>query len=897
MTADLPASTLPNMLPDTLPDTPPLTPVMRQYAELKAQYPEALLLFRMGDFYELFAEDALIASQVLQITLTRRRTAKEGDAGTPMCGVPFHAAEGYIGKLLQAGHRVALAEQLESPAAAKQRGGSGALLQRKVVRLFTPGTLTEEAFLEAKRPSLLAVVAAEEEDSAPQRLVLAWLDLSTGEVGLRGLGAAQLAHTLAALPIGELVIPPALTPLLEGIVARKLLAVQPQLFAASTARAALARAYGVADPSGLGLAEPARQIAVGALVGYAELTQMGALPKLRPPVLQLPHTHLQLDAPTRQSLNLTHSPSGQRQETLLGILDETLTAAGGRLLARWLSEPLAQVAPILSRQTAVTTLVKQPAQRQALRQGLQGTGDVARAVSRLLLGRGSPRDLALLRSTGHALPQLQHALAGATDLLATYGQQLGGLEGLTDLLGRALAADPLPALVRDGNFIADGFDADLDRLRTLQRNAQQLLADLETTEATQSGLSPKLRYNQVWGYYLEVPKSAANFPPHWVHRQTTTISHRYTTPALLQLERDLGSAAAQAQAREEALLADLVTAVQTHSIGLLNVSEALASLDVLQGLAEAAVKYSWVAPMVEDSGKLELMAAKHPVVAAHVADFVANSVALNSGELWLLTGPNMAGKSTFLRQTALLVVLAQMGSYVPASQAIVGVADAIFCRVGAADNLAAGQSTFMVEMLETANILNRAGPRSLIILDELGRGTATYDGLALAWACVEDLVQRVHGRTLFATHYHELTALAEQLNGVSNHQLAVKLWQDTLVFLHQVQPGAAQGSYGVQVARLAGVPNNVVQRAQTLLQGFEAAARAGGKQGVARLDNLSLFATPVASAATQPSAVESTLRCTDVDGLAPREALALLYQLKGLLNPPTQAAEGPATGS
>lgn len=878
----------------TLPDTP----IMRQYGDLKAQYPHALLMFRMGDFYELFADDALLASSVLQITLTRRRTAKEGDEGTPMCGVPYHAAEGYIGKLLQAGHKVALAEQVETPAVAKQRAGSGALMERKVVRLFTPGTLTEDAYLDAKQPSLLAVLVAEDDASAlvgaGPRMVLAWLDLSTGEVGVRGLGGAQVAHALAALPLGELVVPPALQPLLEGVVARKVLSVQPQLFAPSTARAALARAYNVADPSGLGLTDHARMLAVGALVGYAELTQMGALPTLRPPKFHLAQSHLQLDAPTRQSLNLLSSPNGQRRDTLLGVLDETITAAGGRLLARWVSEPLAQVEPILARQQAVTALVQKAAQRHALRQALQPTGDVARAVSRLLLGRGSPRDVGLLRATGQALPALQATLSDCEGLLAIHATKLGGLASLTALLTQALGADPLPALVRDGGFIADGYDADLDRLRTLQRNAQQLLSDLETTEAAASGLNAKLRYNQVWGYYLEVSKTADMIPSHWVHRQTTTATHRYSTPSLLQLERDLGSAAAQAQTRETELLEALVKAVQTHSVALLDVSEALATLDVLQALAEVAVRQAWVAPTLEDSGRLDLDHARHPVVAAHVAEFIPNSALLNSGDVWLITGPNMAGKSTFLRQTALLVVLAQIGSYVPAARAVVGVADAIFCRVGAADNLAAGQSTFMVEMLETANILNRATARSLIILDELGRGTATYDGLALAWACVEDLVQRVQGRTLFATHYHELTALATQLPSVSNHQLAVKVWKQELVFLHQVQSGAAQGSYGVQVAKLAGVPASVVQRAQTLLQGFEAAARAGGKHSVARLDSLSLFAAPV-TAAAPPSALEGALRATDIDGLSPREALATLYQLRALLNAPTQEAHGPTT--
>ncbi len=872
----------------------PTTPVMKQYAELKAQYPHAMLMFRMGDFYELFADDALVASQVLQITLTRRRTAREGDEGTPMCGVPYHAAEGYIGKLLSNGHKVALAEQLETPEAAKMRGGS-ALVQRGVVRLFTPGTLTEDAYLDAKRPSLLAVLAADTDQPPqqashqPQRLILAWLDISTGEVGLRGLGAGQLAHTLAALPIGELVVPADLQPLLEGIVARKLVSVQPQLFAESTARAALLRAYKVTELAGLGLTEPARIVAVGALVGYAELTQMGALPSLRPPQVQLAQTHLQLDAATRKSLDLTESPSGQRADTLLGVLDETVTAAGGRLLARWVAEPLAQVVPILARQQAVTTLFENPTLRAALRSGLQPTGDVARAASRLMLGRGSPRDLGLLRNTGQALPNLYDLLQTSGGLLGSHASGLNGLSTLTELLTRALAPDPLPALVRDGGFIAAGFDAALDSLRSLQANAQNLLAELEATEATASGLPVKLRYNQVWGYYLELGKASATIPSHWVHRQTTTTSHRYSTPALLALERDLGNAAAQAQQCEEALLATLVAAVQAHSVALLQVAEALATMDALQALAEVAQTHAWVAPTLEDSGALELLDAKHPVVATRVPSFVANSVQLESGHLWLLTGPNMAGKSTFLRQTALLVILAQLGSYVPASKAVVGVADAIFCRVGAADNLAAGQSTFMVEMLETAAILNRATAQSLVILDELGRGTATYDGLALAWACTEDLVQRVQCRSLFATHYHELTVLADQLQGVSNHQLTVKVWQDELVFLHQVREGAAQGSFGVQVAKLAGVPGAVVQRAQALLNGFEAAAK-GGKQAVARLDSLSLFTQPSAPLAAMPSVLEQTLRATDVDGLSPREALAMLYQLKNQLNAPSQVA-------
>jgi DNA mismatch repair protein MutS len=662
--------------------------------------------------------------------------------------------------------------------------------------------------------------------------------------------------------------------------------VQPQLFAPSTALAAVQRAYGVNNPSGLGLDDEARVIAVGALLGYAALTQMGQLPPLRAPYIQLAQSHLQMDAATRKSLDILECPSGQRTDTLLGVLDATVTSAGGRLLARWLSEPLAQLQPIMARQTAVTTLQATPNMRQALRAALQPTGDVARAMSRLLLNRGSPRDLGVLRTTSNALPQVVQSLQNAQGLLLHHAQQFGGLTELEALLNRALAPDPLPALVRDGGFIAVGFDAELDALKNLQTNAQTVLAELEAREAAASGLNPKLRYNQVWGYYLEITKAAGAAPNHWLHRQTTTTSHRYSTPELQQLERDVASAAAGAKAREEALLAQLLAAVRSHTEALMNVSEGLASLDVLANLAEVAHKQGWVAPQLREDGALELVEAKHPVVAAKRTDFIANSVNLTPGDVWLITGPNMAGKSTFLRQTAVLVVLAQMGSCVPAKQAVVGLCDAIYCRVGAADNLAAGQSTFMVEMLETANILNRATTRSLVILDELGRGTATYDGLALAWACTEDLTQRIKARTLFATHYHELTSLPETLPQVSNHQLAVKVWQNELIFLHEVKPGAAQGSYGVQVAKLAGVPHPVVARAQTLLQGFEAAAR-GSKHGVARATDLGLFAAPpVALPAPFVSTTEHTLRATDVDSLSPREALDLLYQLKNALSAP-----------
>lgn len=862
------------------------SPVMRQYGEIKAQHPNALVMFRMGDFYELFGEDAITAAGVLQITLTRRRTAQEGDEGIPMCGVPFHAAEGYIGKLLTNGYTVALTEQLETPEAAKKRGGSS-LVKRGVVRLYTPGTLTEDAYLEAKRPTLLCALAPNETDT--QRYALAWLDLSTGEVGVRGVGVAHIAATLSAMPVAELVVPALpedIANTITMVVPRRVMQSQPQLFAASTAEAALVRAYNGMAPSGLGLDDSARIIAVGAVVGYAELTQMGKLPKLMVPRIALAGSHLHMDAATRKSLDILESASGNKADTLLGVLDDTITSAGGRLLARWLAEPLAQIEPLLARQQAVQTLMQNATQRRALRAALQPTGDVARAISRLLLGRGSPRDLGTLRATGQALPYVMEAVGNAEDLLHHHAQQLGGLTEITALLVRALAPDPLPALVRDGGFVAAGFDETLDKLKHLQTHAHEMLAALEQREVSACNLNPKLRYNQVWGYYLEITKAAGDAPSHWVHRQTTTNTHRYSTPELLALERDVANAAVQAQAREEEVLEILLNAVRATTDAWIAASEGLATLDVLATLAEISSNSAWVMPTLRDDGVLKLVAAKHPVVARKRPDFVANDVALSGGDVWLLTGPNMAGKSTFLRQTALVVVLAQVGCAVPAAHAEIGLCDAIYCRVGAADNLAAGQSTFMVEMLETANILNRATSRSLVILDELGRGTATYDGLAIAWACVEALAQSIKARTLFATHYHELTALSEILPQVTNHQLAVKVWQNELVFLHEVKAGAAEGSYGVQVAKLAGVPQPIVERAQSLLQGFEAAARGNkaGKTGVARAADLSLFAAPITTQNTEPSALEMQLRAADIDGLSPREALQMLYDLKAKLN-------------
>ncbi|MFZ2586592.1 MAG: DNA mismatch repair protein MutS [Alphaproteobacteria bacterium] len=859
----------------------PDTPVMQQYGRLKAAHAGFLVWFRMGDFYELFGDDAVAAAEVLGITLTARRTAKEGDAGIPMCGVPYHAAEGYIAKCLHAGFKVALAEQTESPEAARKARGSGALVNREVVRLYTPGTLTEDTLLEAGKPTYLAAVAGDDGVGAAWRGALAWLELSTGEVGYRAVSASTLGAVVAALAPGEVVVPPALEDNLLSLMTRKQVSVQESLFHPARTEDTLKRAYGVTHVDGLGVDDAVARTALGALMGYAELTQMGKLPVFQNPRVVATRGVLHMDAATRRNLELTESLAGQRKDSLLGELDGCITAAGARLLARWVAEPSADVGVINGRLDSVAWAVANPSVRADLRRLLKLTGDVARCVSRILLNRGGPRDMAVLRQTGVQLPALAQVLEGALPpLLAHHRTGLMGLGDLTTLLSRALADDPLPALLREGWFMRDGYDAELDTQRHMVKHGHELLEALERDESAASGMVLKARYNQVWGYYLEVTKAQMKeVPPHFIHRQTTTNAHRYTTPKLQELERNLGSAGAAAQALEERLFAELGEAVRKHSYALLAASESLATLDVLTTLAEHAARRGWVRPVVDDSTAFEVVAGRHPVVDTRVSTFVPNDCALTGGQVWLLTGPNMAGKSTFLRQNALLVVLAHMGSFVPAQSAHIGVADNLMSRIGAADNLAAGQSTFMVEMVETAAILNKATPRSFVILDELGRGTATYDGLAIAWACVEHIANSLHCRTLFATHYHELTALGDNIPTVTPHHVAVKEWKGDVVFLHKVQAGAATGSYGVHVAKLAGVPAPVVARAAGLLEGFTKAAK--GK-GAVRVDDLSLFTAPQPKAQND-NLIEQRLRGLDVDGLSAREALEKLYELRGMV--------------
>ena len=866
------------------------TPMMQQYQSVKAQHPGCLLFYRMGDFYELFGDDALKAASVLDITLTQRRTSKDQD-GIPMCGVPFHAAEGYIAKLLAQGFKVALCEQTEDPAEARAKRGSKALVNREVVRVYTSGTITEDSMLPADRNNFLCALA----DVGGQP-ALAWLDLSTGEFATSATSQNTLAADLTRLNPTELLTTAAVAETYANTLkpwAGTLTEITPRMADPNWAEKRLLKACRLGSVDGIGFTHQAQQAACGAVLAYVEQTQVSQQATVRTPRVQPSHQHMYLDAATRQNLELTQTLRGQRQGSLLHAIDETVTNAGKRLLTQWLSAPLCNLNHITQRQNSLAALLDASTPRTTLRDLLKQTTDLGRALSRLSLGRGGPRDLASLRQSLGLLPEMVQSLgklSATNTLLPGLAKNLSGFEGLYATLHQALKDDDLPLLARDGHFIRPGFDADLDRFRTLSRDGTHLLQQLEQQEIQATGISTlKVRYNKVWGYYLELTKThAAKVPDRWVHRQTTTSTQRFSTPELMAIERDLTSADANALNREEALFRQLVDAVEAEAPRLLAAAEALATLDVLAAAATLAEKRRYARPTLTDDRTFTITAGRHPVVEQMVETFIPNGCDLSGGQLWLLTGPNMAGKSTFLRQNALIALMAHAGFYVPAESATLGLVDRIFTRIGAADDLARGQSTFMVEMVETAHILNNATDKSLVILDEIGRGTATFDGLSIAWACVEYLTTHSKARTLFATHYHELTTLPEKHPTIANHHVAVKEWQHDIVFLHEVQTGPSPRSYGIHVGRLAGLPEAVTQRAEALLSLLESEKDTRDKLAAAQ--QLSFF-QPVAVAQKQPTPQPTGLgqnlmaRLDDLDPntLTPRQALDVLYELKELL--------------
>ncbi|HEV2186087.1 MAG TPA: DNA mismatch repair protein MutS [Stellaceae bacterium] len=873
------------------------SPMMAQYHEIKAANPGYLLFYRMGDFYELFFDDAVQAAPALDIALTKR--GRHDGADIPMCGVPVHTAEAYLARLIRAGFKVAICEQVEDPAEARRRGNRGPV-KRAVVRLVTAGTLTEDGLLDARRHNYLASIA-----EVGGEIGLAWLDLSTGAFALTLASDGTLAGELARIAPGEILLPERLLvrPALFELFADWKPALTPlpnPRFDSEAGRRRLESFYGVKALDGFGSFGRAEIAAAGALVDYVTLTQKGGAAHLAAPARVAPGSVMQIDAATRRNLELLQTLAGERRGSLLSVIDRTATGAGSRLLADHLAAPLAEPAAIGGRLDAVQFFVERADLRAQLRERLKHCPDIERALTRLSLGRGGPRDLAALRDALGETASLRLMLSAPSlvplpALVAEAETRLGEHGPMVDRLTRALAAE-LPLFARDGGFVAPEYSPELDQLRELRDQSRRTIAALQARYAEETGVaSLRIRHNNVIGYYIEVSQAnAGKLGTDYIHRQTMAGAMRFTTTELAELESKISSAADRALALELRLFDDLTGEVMAQRLAIAEAAAALAALDLAAALAERAVEDNWVRPEITDGAEFEIRGGRHPTVEAALAGsgaFVANDCVLGAGEsngrIWLVTGPNMAGKSTFLRQNALIAILAQMGSYVPAATARIGVVDRLFSRVGAADDLARGRSTFMVEMVETAAILNQAGPRSFVILDEIGRGTATFDGLSIAWACLEHLHEVNRSRALFATHYHELTTLAAKLPSLVCHTMRVKEWKGDVVFLHEVAPGTADRSYGIHVAKLAGLPPEVTTRAEEVLQILESGDEAGA---LARLaDDLPLFRAVhqrPAPAGAKESAAEAMLKETRPDELTPREALELLYRLKAALPEP-----------
>ena len=883
--------------------TEKLTPMMEQFLSIKGQYDDCLLFYRMGDFYELFFDDAAAAAAALDITLTKR--GKHLGEDIPMCGVPVHAADTYLSRLIRKGFRVAVCEQIEDPADAKKRGGKS-VVQRAVVRLVTPGTLTEDALLDARSNNYLATLAKVRGAHA-----LAWLDLSTSEFLTSEIEEETIGAELARLAPGELVLS-------DGMLAEvseaewrhdwseRITPYAAARFDSGSGERRLAALYKVSALDAFGDFSRAELAACGALVEYLEMTQVGRLPRLAPPHQVSGRETMAIDPATRRNLELTRTLSGEVRGSLLATIDRTVTGAGARLLARHIAAPLMAPEAINRRLDMVDYFIAAERLRQDLRATLRQSPDMARALARLCLERGGPRDLAAIRdglSAAHALGGLlaTSELPLPPDGIAQAAQDLGRHDELVDELARALAPEP-PISNRDGGFIASGYRPDLDELRQLRDASRKLIVGLEGDYRKQAGIDNlKIKHNRVLGYFIEVAARRADglmtapLNETFMHRQTMANVVRFSTVELGDLERRIAESADKALALELQLFTELSGKAEAEGEAVNRAGEAMAALDVAAANGEMAVTGRYSRPMVDDGSAFDIQGGRHPVVEAALAArnegaFISNDcnlgAAYKSGaRIWLVTVPNMAGKSTFLRQNALIAILAQMGSYVPAASAHMGAVDRLFSRVGAADDLARGRSTFMVEMVEGAAILNQATPKSLVILDEIGRGTATYDGLSIAWAAVEHLHEVNQCRALFATHYHELTALSGKLDSLANVTMRVKEWQGDVVFLHEVGSGAADRSYGIQVAKLAGLPPSVIGRAEVVLAGLED-GEALGREGVARLaDDLPLFAAirPTSGGSAhgaEPSALEKTLADILPDSLSPREALDLIYQLK-----------------
>ena len=869
-----------------------VTPMMAQYLEIKAAHPDALLFYRMGDFYEMFFDDAVAAAESLDIALTKRGKHEGNDI--PMCGVPVHAAEGYLLTLIRKGYRVGVCEQLESPAEAKKRGYKS-IVKRDVVRLVTPGTLTEDSLLNARSHNYLAAFVEVRDQAA-----IAWVDISTGTFNAMKANQTRLGPELARLSPSELIVPQALENDLHQLATEfgiSLTGLSGSSFDSTSGEKRLCDLFGVSTLDAYGNFDRAEIAAMGAIVEYLNITQKGKLPLLQPPQQEQHNKTVQIDAATRRNLELTQALSGGRAGSLLAVIDTTVTAGGARLLERRLSAPSRLLETVSDRLNAVSHVVENTQITKDVREKLRQVPDLDRALSRLSLDRGGPRDLTAIRN-GLAEASLiaSNGLGDAPKLLSSALQSLTGHDDLVGLLDQALIAEP-PLLARDGGFIAPEYDEDLDEARKLRDEGRSVIAQMQKEFATQTGISTlKIKHNNVLGYFIETTATHADrmlSPPlneTFIHRQTTANQVRFTTIELSEMETKILNAGNRALEIEKRLYEILKRTILDSAALITQTARGLAEIDLATSLAQLARAQDWCKPTVDTSRAFNIIAGRHPVVEKALRDqsgqpFIANDCdlsATDTSNIWLLTGPNMAGKSTFLRQNALIALLAQMGSYVPATSAHIGMISQLFSRVGASDDLARGRSTFMVEMVETAAILNQADDHALVILDEIGRGTATYDGLSIAWATLEHLHDVNQSRALFATHYHEMTALSGKLVGVDNATVAVKEFDGDVVFLHEVKKGAADRSYGVQVAKLAGLPDAVIARARVVLEALEKGEREGGATQKTLIDDLPLFAStpPPVPIKVEASPALDLLGDILPDELSPKQALDLIYKLK-----------------
>ena len=867
------------------------TPMMAQYHSVKAAHPDCLLFYRMGDFFEMFFDDAVVASKILDLTLTKRGKTQGDDI--PMCGVPFHSSEGYIARLIRAGHKVAICEQIETPEQAKQRGGSKALVRREVIRIVTAGTLIEDNLLDAKSNNYLASIVDMNGQTG-----LAFADVSTGQFFLQSISTLDTQSILQRLSPSEIICRDKPATLSDDL--NTITSIQPSgFFDSASGIAKLESLFGISEDDLSKQFSRAEIAAAGALLHYVDETQKGQIPYLSAPQRIESFKTVDFDPSTFRSLELIKTQSGERKGSLIDLLDIAQTGAGSRMISARLLSPLRDVPEIIRRHDEIEILIAHFDMARTIRTILKSVPDMERALARLSLNRGGPRDLAALRDGLHYAGLIRAALIekGLLSTALSYCCNLlhltNDLNDYKDRLNSALA-ESLPLLARDGGFIASGFCPNLDRLRGLRSETQQHIAALQTKYANDTGIDTlKITHNNILGFFIEVParradalmvkKGDADNP--FIHRQTMSNGVRFTTPELSNLEREIAISADKAQAIEDNYFNEFRERALLLADDISRVARGLASIDVATSMATLAVDKNYKRPLIDDSDAFDIQGGRHPVVEYALAQkhiqFAPNNCNFSTSEkLWLLTGPNMAGKSTFLRQNALIAIMAQAGFYVPATSAHIGVVDKVFSRVGASDDLARGHSTFMIEMVETAAILQNATSKSLVILDEIGRGTATFDGLSIAWATLEHLHNVTGCRGLFATHYHELTNLKSQLTHLACYTMDVKEFKGDIIFLHTVKAGTADKSYGIHVAKLAGLPDSVIARAADVLRLLEDSKTRGGAGAVA---SLPLFSAPSAPPKPKISAVEERLATINPDTLTPREALDLLYSLTRLL--------------